>query len=173
LPVKPDPQAQGSAITYARRYSLSAIIGLCTEEDDDAEGAMNREQDKDTPEIKGHWCSVHKTPFFKRGKMKGYAHPIKDENGETGEWCSEDKAGSQPTAPGTEVARPKAGTELSTEPQTSGAKVQNITEFKGLLAKHKVGTREAYEILSIGSFMELVDLDDAWSQIKKAKGIEP
>jgi len=42
--MKPDPQGQGSAITYARRYSLSAMIGLCTEVDDDGEGAMGRKQ---------------------------------------------------------------------------------------------------------------------------------
>jgi ERF superfamily protein len=36
-----DPQAQGSAITYARRYSLAAIIGL-VQTDDDGEAAMNR-----------------------------------------------------------------------------------------------------------------------------------
>ncbi|HUV46311.1 MAG TPA: ERF family protein [Dehalococcoidia bacterium] len=41
---KADPQSQGSAITYARRYSLSSIIGLCTEEDDDAEAAMERKK---------------------------------------------------------------------------------------------------------------------------------
>jgi len=51
-------------------------------------------------------------------------------------------------------------------------KIQNITELKGLMAKHKVGTREVYEILSIGSFIDLVDLDQAWEEIKKAKGIE-
>lgn len=34
---KEDPQGQGSAYTYARRYALSAILGLATEEDDDAE----------------------------------------------------------------------------------------------------------------------------------------
>ncbi|HEY4360306.1 MAG TPA: ERF family protein [Bryobacteraceae bacterium] len=39
--VKTDPQAVGSAITYARRYSLAAIVGVVTE-DDDAEGAMKR-----------------------------------------------------------------------------------------------------------------------------------
>jgi hypothetical protein len=39
-PVKTDPQGMGSAITYARRYGLSAIVGLATEEDDDAEKAM-------------------------------------------------------------------------------------------------------------------------------------
>lgn len=38
--VKNDPQAFGSACTYARRYSLSAMLGVCSEEDDDAESAM-------------------------------------------------------------------------------------------------------------------------------------
>ena len=38
-----------------------------------------------------HFCGIHKTEFFKRGKMRGFAHPIKDENGEdTGEWCNEE-----------------------------------------------------------------------------------
>ena len=37
-----DPQALGSAITYARRYSLASMLGVMTDEDDDAERAMNR-----------------------------------------------------------------------------------------------------------------------------------
>ena len=38
-----------------------------------------------------HYCSKHGKVFFKKGKMRGYAHPIQDENGEdTGEWCNED-----------------------------------------------------------------------------------
>ncbi len=36
-----DPQADGSSITYARRYSLAAMVGVCPE-DDDAEAAMDR-----------------------------------------------------------------------------------------------------------------------------------
>lgn len=36
-----DPQAMGSAISYARRYGLSAIVSL-VEVDDDGEGAMKR-----------------------------------------------------------------------------------------------------------------------------------
>jgi hypothetical protein len=36
---KPDPQGQGSAITYARRYSLTAILNLVADEDDDGNGA--------------------------------------------------------------------------------------------------------------------------------------
>ena len=54
----------------------------------------------------------------------------------------------------------------------TGKKVQNITELKGLMAKHKIGTHEVYEILSIKGFLELTDLDEAWAKIKEAKGIE-
>jgi hypothetical protein len=32
---KNDPQGQGSAISYARRYALASMLGLATEEDDD------------------------------------------------------------------------------------------------------------------------------------------
>jgi len=37
--VKNDPQGAGSVITYARRYSLSAILGISSEDDDDANHA--------------------------------------------------------------------------------------------------------------------------------------
>lgn len=33
-PVKKDPQGYGSAITYARRYDLSALVGLASDDDD-------------------------------------------------------------------------------------------------------------------------------------------
>lgn len=45
---KQDPQAYGSCITYAKRYSLCAIFGIPTE-DDDAESAMDRSRNKNTP----------------------------------------------------------------------------------------------------------------------------
>jgi ERF superfamily protein len=37
LCAKDDPQGQGSAITYARRYSLMSLLGLSADQDDDAE----------------------------------------------------------------------------------------------------------------------------------------
>ena len=46
-----DPQADGSSITYARRYALAAFVGVCPE-DDDAEKGMHRGEkipDKPTP----------------------------------------------------------------------------------------------------------------------------
>lgn len=38
-PVKQDPQAQGSAITYARRYQFMALLGLVADDDDDGNAA--------------------------------------------------------------------------------------------------------------------------------------
>ena len=37
--VKNDPQGQGSATTYARRYSYMAVLGLVADEDDDGNAA--------------------------------------------------------------------------------------------------------------------------------------
>ena len=42
-PVKDDPQSLGSAISYARRYSLSAILGIVADEDGDGNVATKSE----------------------------------------------------------------------------------------------------------------------------------
>lgn len=42
----PDAQAMGSAITYARRYSLCPMLGIAGETDDDAQGARDSEAEK-------------------------------------------------------------------------------------------------------------------------------
>ena len=52
---KNDPQAYGSALTYARRYGLSSIVGLVTE-DDDANAACkvpNQTRPDQLPHIDG------------------------------------------------------------------------------------------------------------------------
>jgi len=51
-PVKNDPQGQGSAITYQRRYALGAILGLNIDEDDDGNGASKGEKEKPKDESK-------------------------------------------------------------------------------------------------------------------------
>jgi len=52
-PVKNDPQGIGSALTYARRYSLMALVGIAAE-DDDGEAAQGRtaKVDATTGEVK-------------------------------------------------------------------------------------------------------------------------
>ncbi len=55
LPVgKQDPQGHGSAITYARRYALGAMVGVCPEDDDGnaASGHAPKSQDRQsTPRV--------------------------------------------------------------------------------------------------------------------------
>ena len=43
---KNDPQGMGSAITYARRYSLCAILGIVTEDDDGNAASISQKQVK-------------------------------------------------------------------------------------------------------------------------------
>ena len=55
------PQGQGSAITYMRRYALSAVLGIATEEDDDGNAAS-----QPAPKPTGGKFSTTKTDAQKR-----------------------------------------------------------------------------------------------------------
>jgi hypothetical protein len=109
-----DPQAVGSALTYARRYALSALLGIVSEEDDDAEAATRHKQEGEQPQAQpstDHWCSEHKVPFFKKGNMKGYAHPVKDGEGNTIGWCNEAQKVEEhsPDEPPSDAPSPSTG----------------------------------------------------------------
>jgi hypothetical protein len=59
---KQDPQGQGSAITYTRRYALKSILGL-TEEDDDGnaasgKGKQNEPAPDDTEDLRCKQCGA-------------------------------------------------------------------------------------------------------------------
>lgn len=63
-PVKNDPQSIGSAITYAKRYALSAIFGITSDPDDDGNEATQTKKKapakkKDEPVI-----SVEKANYY-------------------------------------------------------------------------------------------------------------
>lgn len=61
-PVKPDPQGYGSATTYARRYALCAMVGLCPEDDDDGNAASGKHgQATNTPAQRATPKNNHKT----------------------------------------------------------------------------------------------------------------
>lgn len=49
---KTDPQGQGSAITYARRYSLCAVLNLVADEDDDGNSASGSQRSAAKPKAK-------------------------------------------------------------------------------------------------------------------------
>ena len=51
-------QVLGSAITYLRRYSLSAMLGLVTDKDTDANGDEVKSKPKEDPKPKKEYLSI-------------------------------------------------------------------------------------------------------------------
>jgi len=87
-------------------------------------------------------------------------------------WLKVSDKVASPTQPVQKDSGTQESEDLFSETPPTGLKVQNIAELKSLMMKHKIGTHEAYEILSIKGFLELTDLDEAWAKIKEAKGLE-
>lgn len=56
IPIDGKPQSLGSAITYARRYSLSSLVGIASEEDDDGNQASGIDK-----KPKKSWDNLPKT----------------------------------------------------------------------------------------------------------------
>lgn len=73
-PIKNDPQAVGSCITYARRYSLAAFLSLNTGEDDDGNGAT---YGKDKPKTKGNSGQALSKPQGNGGNGKASEKQMK------------------------------------------------------------------------------------------------
>ena len=62
-PVKNDPQSIGSAITYAKRYALSAIFGITSDQDDD--GNEDTQTKKQQPKkVNEPVISVEKANYY-------------------------------------------------------------------------------------------------------------
>ena len=98
------------------RYSAVAILG--------GYGAATAEEMRPTAEADrtSHWCEDHQTNWFKRGRMKNYAHPIEG----TDKWCNEPTpTASASPAPSTPHELPQDGATIDAEspaapePQTS------------------------------------------------------
>lgn len=83
-PAKADPQGIGSAITYGRRYGLSAILGIVADEDDDGNAASGHheapqshaapahrpapQKARSAPQAGGEWRSCPVPKFVKKGQ---------------------------------------------------------------------------------------------------------
>ena len=98
-PVKDDPQAFGSAFTYARRYSLAAMVGVMSEDDDGNAASAPKPEAKPAsvpkPEAKpasvaspvGNLTAtflpaeVSQRPWSKNGK-EGVAYGVKSPSGD-------------------------------------------------------------------------------------------
>ncbi len=87
-----------------------------------------------------HHCNVHNTPYFKKGKMKGYAHPIED----TGEWCNEPEVNeldqqSEAIADGAERRSLQQSAEVmkkddwAEKDRITRASIESQTAYKGIM----------------------------------------
>ncbi len=110
--VEKSPQGVGSALTYARRYALSALLGVASEQDDDGEAGTKdgdkkpkskkltepRQTTTTGAERKEHWCTEHSVAYWKFEKegRTWYSHKQGDV------WCNEDKGKAR-----AEVAKPE------------------------------------------------------------------
>ena len=138
---KLDPQSIGSALTYARRYSLSALLGIASEEDDDAEGAMDRGKSEDKPEE--DICPIHGVPFrkFTKDNQEWWSH--KTEDG----WCNKDKLKS-----------PLVAEEMGAVPE-----FKNLGDFfMKAYKKWKLPKSKVMKLLEVTSVEELKDPTGAW-----------
>lgn len=97
-----NPQAMGSAVTYAKRYGLQAMVFIPSE-DDDGNNAAKPTPVKSTPgsqavmnraPVSGDTkiCSIHGVAMSKHKNAKGewYSHRLED-----GSWCNDKPAESQ------------------------------------------------------------------------------
>ena len=166
LAIKQDPQAQGSAISYARRYSLSAIIGLCTEEDDDAENAMNRETLKSeaaSEPKRENICPIHGVPFKKytKGNQEWWSHKTKDG------WCNKEKITNKEESPLVKELKKQGATEAadSTPPE-----FKNAGEFLTKVIKQfpKLKTKRDIEDILGSNIEKVTDFDGAWVFLQNA-----
>ena len=65
--LKPDPQAVGSSITYARRYALSAMVGICPEDDDGEKGMARKKNAVPKKESSGEMSKKQSDAIMKIG----------------------------------------------------------------------------------------------------------
>jgi hypothetical protein len=74
--LKQDPQSLGSLITYGRRYALGAILGLVTDEDDDANAAMPKPGEK-TQQTSARLANI---PSAQRSKPAEAPKPVEEKS---------------------------------------------------------------------------------------------
>lgn len=83
LPAPVDWQQWGSAMTYARRYGLQALLGITPDDDDDAASAPRSSTTRTQDASEHGICSEHGVPYFMTSNMRSAAHRT-----DNGGWCN-------------------------------------------------------------------------------------
>lgn len=125
LPEIADSQAMGSAITYARRYSLCALLGIAAEDDEDGEAATEAEHEAED--------AKRQEARKKLDELKAKGHVKSAYTGKPlapGEDAKPDPAKSEPTTPEPE-AQPekKLAPDLADALKKAGCTVQQFKDY--------------------------------------------
>jgi hypothetical protein len=163
-------QTFATSKAYRMNYSYVAILAgyqpLPAEEITDdmrSEGKVDNQAE--------HFCKVHNTNFFKKGKMKSYAHPI----GDTGEWCHEHTEDKETTTTGTDkpASATSSGVAGNKEDITT-LEFSNPGEFYTACLKHfKLQKTDADKEISMFNLSDVKQRKDAWLQIIGVYGQQP
>lgn len=82
-------QTRAASKAFSNRLRWVAVMagyrGTPAEEMTGHETPSEAVQERRTVDKTSHYCPTHDVNFFKKGRMKGYAHPIED----TDDWCNE------------------------------------------------------------------------------------
>lgn len=90
--------AQTRAGAKALRNRMAWVVVLAgykaTPAEEMTEGNVSENvKERRTVDKTSHWCPIHDVNFFKKGRMKGYAHQVEGTN----EWCNEPEESPIPT----------------------------------------------------------------------------
>lgn len=152
--------AQTRAGAKAYRNRLAWVAVLAGYRPTPAEEMLGEEGNPGHPTVidkSQHWCSIHKTPFFKKGKMSAFAHPI----GDTGKWCHEPAESPKPTpeTPQATTSPVKAESKVEVPPEVEdlgkelgekvGAKTSTAAQRAKLFQKAKSMTYSEADLRNI------------------------
>jgi len=132
----------------------------------------------------GHWCKIHNTAFFLRGKMKSFAHPIAG----TKDWCHEPTEKKEATGEIKEEKTPETATPEPPKPpeppqeatkskpdvvrvKRDPSTIKNATElFKACNEDFKMtSSKEVLAALNIADKSQIDDPADCYARIAARK----
>jgi len=154
-------QTWAESKAYRMNYAYIAVLaGYQPTPADEMRGdiAPSITEDKASDE---NWCPKHKTEWFKKGKMKWWAHPIADSK----DWCSKPRPEE---IQNTSQTRPKAGKPISDLPTAED--IKNVGHLFSA-CKNFFGMMPD-EVLALAGKERKEDLTDpggAWEFIKDFK----
>lgn len=144
LPQTARPQELGSALTYARRYSLSAMACIAADEDDDAEGARQNGQVA---------TMKRENPHVTRPEDLSDAKPRFDEKGNRVDWI--DTTGHRVERLTKAKARPVA--ELLNKAMLTATSAQELVEWGEEHAEQVASLPEDWEAILQNRYQEHLD----------------